>query len=94
MRLFTATPRPANSNRSIWYFLRPCPQETAKSWLDLRYLEHFDEFEFRRRIKSRRIALGHSLDSKVLVEVLDCVAGAEDTTPPCQSSPRHLPLTI
>src|SRR5689334_18003581 len=40
---------------------------TAKSWLDLRYLDDFDEIEFRRRVKSKRIALVRSLDTKVLV---------------------------
>jgi hypothetical protein len=52
----------------------------AKSWIDLRYLDDFDELEFQRRLKSKRITLVSSLDKKVLVEALECAARAEDTT--------------
>jgi len=53
---------------------------SAKSWVDLRYLEDFDEFEFRRRLKSNRIVPIISLSRDALVQVLDCAAAAEDTT--------------
>jgi hypothetical protein len=53
---------------------------SAKSWLDLRFLDDFDEVEFRRRIKSNRIALVGSVNTEVLVDLLDCAAGAEDMT--------------
>jgi len=53
---------------------------SAKSWVDLRYLEDFDEFEFRRRLKSNRIVPIISLSKDALVQVLDCAAAAEDTT--------------
>jgi hypothetical protein len=53
---------------------------SAKSWVDLRYLDDFDEFEFRRRLKSKRIAVVTSLPKGVLLDLLDCAAGAEDTT--------------
>jgi hypothetical protein len=53
---------------------------SVKSWLDLRYLDDFDEVEFRRRIKSNRIVLIASLNKEILAELLDCAAGAEDTT--------------
>lgn len=52
----------------------------AKSWLDLRYLEDFDEFEFQRRIKSKRISRVSVLERKILTDLLECAAGAEDTT--------------
>ena len=53
---------------------------SAKSWVDLRYLDDFDEFEFKRRLKSNRITLTTSLITEVLPDLLDCVAAAEDTT--------------
>jgi hypothetical protein len=53
---------------------------SAKSWLDLRFLDDFDEVEFRRRIKSNRIALVGLVSTKALIDLLACVAGAEDTT--------------
>jgi hypothetical protein len=53
---------------------------SAKSWVDLRYLEDFDEFEFRRRLKSTRIVSVMPLSKGALVQVLDCAAAAEDTT--------------
>jgi hypothetical protein len=53
---------------------------SAKSWVDLRYLEDFDEFEFRRRLKSNRIVPVMPLSKGALVQVLDCAAAAEDTT--------------
>jgi len=53
---------------------------SAKSWVDLRYLEDFDDFEFRRRLKSNRIVPIISLSKDALVQVLDCAAAAEDTT--------------
>jgi hypothetical protein len=53
---------------------------SAKSWLDLRFLDDFDEVEFRRRIKSNRIALVGSVSTEALIDMLACVAGAEDTT--------------
>jgi hypothetical protein len=53
---------------------------SAKSWVDLRRLDDFDEFEFKRRLKSTRIAFITSLTKEVLPDLLDCVAAAEDTT--------------
>jgi hypothetical protein len=53
---------------------------SSKSWVDLRYLDDFDEFEFRRRLKSKRIVAATSLAKEMLVPLLDCAAGAEDTT--------------
>ena len=53
---------------------------SSKSWVDLRYLDDFDEFEFRRRLQSNRIAPITSLAKDVLVQLLDCAAAAEDTT--------------
>jgi hypothetical protein len=53
---------------------------SVKSWVDLRYLDDFDELEFQRRLKSKRIVPVMSLTKGVAVELLDCAAGAEDTT--------------
>ena len=53
---------------------------SAKSWVDLRYLDDFDEFEFKRRLKSTRLAFITSLTKEVLSDLLDCAAAAEDTT--------------
>lgn len=52
----------------------------SKSWADLRYLDDFDEFEFQRRLKSKRITPTTSLPNDVLTQLLDCAAAAEDTT--------------
>jgi hypothetical protein len=53
---------------------------SAKSWVDLRYLDDFDEFEFRRRLKNNRIVPITALAKEVLPDLLDCTASAEDTT--------------
>lgn len=53
---------------------------SAKSWVDLRYLDDFDGLEFQRRLKSKRIVPVTSLSKSILLDLLDCVAGAEDTT--------------
>lgn len=53
---------------------------SSKSWADLRYLDDFDEFEFQRRLKSKRITLTTSLAKNTLIQLLNCVAAAEDTT--------------
>jgi hypothetical protein len=53
---------------------------SSKSWVDLRYLDDFDEFEFQRHLKSARIVPITSLAKEVLPNLLDCAAGAEDTT--------------
>jgi hypothetical protein len=53
---------------------------SSNSWIDLRHLDDFDEFEFQRRLKSKRILPITSLSKNVLAQLLDCVAAAEDTT--------------
>lgn len=53
---------------------------SSKSWVDLRYHDDFDEFEFQRRLKSNRIVAITSLVKEVLVQLLDCASAAEDTT--------------
>ena len=53
---------------------------SAKSWLDLRYLEDFDGVEFQRRVESKRISLVMSVAKKMFVGALTCAAGAEDTS--------------
>lgn len=53
---------------------------SAKSWVDLRYLEDFDGFEFQRRLKTKRISLVMTVPREVLTHVLACAAGADDTS--------------
>ncbi len=52
----------------------------AKSWVDLRYLDDFDELEFQRRLNSRRVVPVAALSKSTLLDLLDCAASAEDTT--------------
>jgi len=52
----------------------------AKSRVDLRYLDDFDGIEFKRRVNGGRIVPVTLMRRDVLVELLDCVAAAEDTT--------------
>lgn len=52
----------------------------ARSRVDLRYLDDFDVIEFKRRVNGGRIVPVTLLRREVLVELLDCVAAAEDTT--------------
>jgi hypothetical protein len=52
----------------------------AKSWVDLRYLDDFDEPEFQRRVNSKRIVSVTVLSNSILLDLLDCAASAEDTT--------------
>ena len=52
----------------------------AKSWVDLRYLDDFEGIEFKRRVNGGRIVPVTLMRRDVLVELLDCVAAAEDTT--------------
>ena len=52
----------------------------ARSWIDLRYLDDFDSVEYKRRLNSGRIVPVTTLPQEVLLSLLDCVAGADDTT--------------
>jgi hypothetical protein len=52
----------------------------AKSWVDLRYLDDFEGIGFKRRVNGGRIVPVTLMRRDVLVELLDCVAAAEDTT--------------
>lgn len=53
---------------------------SAKSSVDLRYLDDFDEFEFRRHLTTGRISPITSLTKEMLPGLLDCAAAAKDTT--------------
>lgn len=53
---------------------------SAKSWLDLRYLEDFDGLEFKRRLQTGRIKLVMSISTAMLANALACAAGADDTS--------------
>jgi hypothetical protein len=65
---------------SSFYLGVPGGSLGAKSWVDLRYLDDFDGLEFQRRLNSKRIASVTSLSKPMLLDLLDCAAGAEDTT--------------
>lgn len=53
---------------------------STKSWVDLRHLEDFDGVEFQRRMKTKRMCLVTTLSREMLVRVLECAAGADDTS--------------
>jgi len=53
---------------------------SMRSWVDLRYLDDFDAAEFRRGVDAKRLTSVGSVAARGLLELLDCVAGAEDTT--------------
>lgn len=53
---------------------------SAKSWVDLRKLDDIDFASATRRKKEGVMDLILTLDPNCLIEVMDCVAGADDTT--------------
>jgi hypothetical protein len=53
---------------------------SAKSWVDLRKLDDIDFASATRRKKEGVMDLILTLDLKCLIEVMDCVASADDTT--------------
>lgn len=53
---------------------------TAKSWVDLRFLEDMDAVAFQRRRSKGTLSLITQLPDPIRVGLLECVAGAEDTT--------------
>lgn len=52
----------------------------AKSWVDLRALDDLDEACFARQRSLGRVRQVGELPVSVLTELLECVAGADDTT--------------
>jgi hypothetical protein len=67
---------------------------TAKTWVDLRYLPDLDAVDARRLIQRgtlRRIA---SLDMRILIDVMQCVAAADDTTRAQEKAIRSLLATM
>ncbi|MEO5626428.1 MAG: hypothetical protein ABIQ70_10515 [Dokdonella sp.] len=63
------------------YFLGiPGTPLTQKTWVDLRYLDDLDPDEFRKREARGILARVGTLPAVTLRAVIDCVAGAEDTT--------------
>lgn len=53
---------------------------SAKSWVDLRPLEDIDPLEFERRKNKGTISFVTTVARPTNVELLDCVARADDTT--------------
>jgi hypothetical protein len=62
---------------------------SAKSWVDLRKLDDIDFASATRRTKDGVMNLIMTLDPNRLIEVMDCVAGAEDTTKLQEKSIRN-----
>lgn len=50
------------------------------SWLDLRFLEDVDSIDFQDLVKESMIEYICDLEQELLLEALECVAGADDTT--------------
>ena len=74
------------------YFLGvPGSPLTEKTWIDLRPSDDLDPAEFHRREKSGVLALVHTLPIEILMAVLECAAGADDTT---RHQERHLRDTL
>lgn len=55
-------------------------QLSKKSWVDLRYLDDLDAANATRLRKKGVLTWVMSLDTAFFVEILDCVAAADDTT--------------
>ena len=53
---------------------------TQKTWVDLRYLDDFDPDDFRKREAKAVLSCVCALPPNVLRTVIECVAGADDTT--------------
>lgn len=53
---------------------------TAKSWVDLRGFDDLDAVELTRLLQEGVISAAGTLPKETLEELLECVAGAEDTT--------------
>lgn len=74
------------------YFLGvPGEPLSEKTWVDLRPFDDLDPVEFRRRKEVGILSQVNSLPIVLLSAVLDCVAGADDTT---HHQERHLRDTL
>ncbi len=74
------------------YFLGiPGGPLTQPTWVDLRALDDFDQAEFQRRISRGVLAHVFTLPHQVLIDVLECAAGSEDTS---RRQERHLRDTL
>jgi hypothetical protein len=62
---------------------------SAKSWVDLRKLDDLDSAIATRRQKDGVLKLVVTLDTGRLAEVMDCIAGADDTTQQQERSIRN-----
>lgn len=52
----------------------------AKSWLDLRWIDDFDEKDFARQLSAGRLIREFNLPPKQFLAALECTAGADDLT--------------
>lgn len=62
------------------YFLGVPGTLREKTWIDLRPFDDLDPIEFRKREESGTLVLACALPMAMLRSVLECVAGADDTT--------------
>lgn len=63
------------------YFLGvPGKDLGSKTWVDLRYLEDFDGLDVQREVQRGRVTLSMALEYQALAPLIDCAAGAEDTS--------------
>jgi hypothetical protein len=73
------------------YFLGvPGKDLGSKTWVDLRYLEDFDGLDVQREVQRGRVTLSMTLEYQALPPLLDCVAGAEDTSRRQERAIRNL----
>jgi hypothetical protein len=63
-----------------FYLGAPGAPLTEKTWVDLRFHDDLDPVEFARRQASGILTQVCVLPAAVLLAILDCVAGADDTT--------------
>ena len=88
IRLLTSRPHARPENPRCFhghpypsYFLGvPGGQLGTKTWLDLRYLADADALDIQRLEHRGTIKLAMTLDAKTMAALLECGAGAEDTT--------------
>jgi len=63
------------------FYLGPvCDELSQPTWLDLRALEDFDRAKLDARRRKGLVHLVHELNAQTLRLVLECCAGADDTT--------------
>ncbi len=95
-KIFIATVARVSWSQSICFSWRAHLGDalSAKSWVDLRKLDDIDFASATRRKKNGVMNRILTLDQARLIEVLQCAAGADDTTKLQEKSIRDLLATI